>query len=755
MITKLDLKNWKNHRSIELEFYPGINSIVGDMGSGKSSILQAISFALFGTFSELKSKEIKTTDLITRNVADSSKVFLEFKNSRDNLVIERKVHRDKTSEATLKRKGKLISGPQVQEVTASVEKIIGVNQNLWLRTVYAKQNEIDYFLNIPPLRRKKELDELMNLDKFEKARENSVKLINILKNRIKEKSSVLEDFDLETIEEKIHELSSSLKGLKEEASVIESKIKTAEKEKEKVKETLEEVKEKVNEINKITERYSLLKEELEELKEEIEEIEVKDRHEFEQELQLIKKSISDNQIKKQKLKEVADEKRELLIDLEKQLSVIKEKIKEIREDNERILKLKEDYSKYKEIGEEFSHLSKEIEDKKSLIDNRKGFLSNLKYHVEQLKKAESVCPVCSTRLDPQTKQRLIMLREQKIASEEREIQLMERALKELQGDEDTLKEKDEERKRIINQLKSYKETLGDKKELIEEFKKLDTDKSDLKESIEIGEGTISEIEKKLEELSEEYVDLQNERNLQEKIDRKNKLEKEIEEISCKKVNEKKVFDDLEKVEELYEKLIQKVQEIKTRKEYISPLIEERKARLEELSSSKEEIAKINKEIQKIKMQSEFLNKFKNSLIQAQGELRSELILAVNEIMGNIWQDIYPYEKWSGIRLEATEEDYILQLKEVDGDWLSIAGFASGGERMIASLALRIAFAKILAPKLDLLILDEPTHNLDKNTIDKLTQVIEDRLSNLLNQTFIVTHEEKLAESASNLIKIKE
>ena len=74
--------------------------------------------------------------------------------------------------------------------------------------------------------------------------------------------------------------------------------------------------------------------------------------------------------------------------------------------------------------------------------------------------------------------------------------------------------------------------------------------------------------------------------------------------------------------------------------------------------------------------------------------------------------------------------------------------------MIASLALRIAFAKILAPKLDLLILDEPTHNLDKNAIDKLTQVIEDRLSNLLNQTFIVTHEEKLAESASNLIKIK-
>jgi len=190
MITKLNLENWKNHKNIELEFYPGINSIVGDMGSGKSSILQAISFALFGTFSELKSKEVKTNDLITRNIADSSKVFLEFKNNKDELVIERKVKKDKISEATLKRKGKLISGPQVQEVTASIEKLLGVNQNLWLRTVYAKQNEIDYFLNIAPLRRKKEIDELMNLDKFERAREGVVKLVNKLKTRIKEKSSI-------------------------------------------------------------------------------------------------------------------------------------------------------------------------------------------------------------------------------------------------------------------------------------------------------------------------------------------------------------------------------------------------------------------------------------------------------------------------------------------------------------------------------------------------------------------------------------
>ena len=73
--------------------------------------------------------------------------------------------------------------------------------------------------------------------------------------------------------------------------------------------------------------------------------------------------------------------------------------------------------------------------------------------------------------------------------------------------------------------------------------------------------------------------------------------------------------------------------------------------------------------------------------------------------------------------------------------------------MLAALAMRISFARVLAPSLSLLILDEPTHNLDEKAVQTLIGVLQDRVSDFLDQIFVVTHEERLAESAENIIRI--
>jgi len=122
-------------------------------------------------------------------------------------------------------------------------------------------------------------------------------------------------------------------------------------------------------------------------------------------------------------------------------------------------------------------------------------------------------------------------------------------------------------------------------------------------------------------------------------------------------------------------------------------------------------------------------------------------------MSSTWLEIYPYEKWSGVRLAVRENDYTLELKEAEKSWVSVAGFASGGERMLASLAVRIAFARVLAPSLSLLILDEPTHNLDEKAVQTFIEVIHEKVADFLDQIFIVTHEESLAESGGNVIRL--
>ena len=48
IIKSVNLSNIRSHTSSHVEFKPGINVIIGNTGSGKSSILMGIEYALFG-----------------------------------------------------------------------------------------------------------------------------------------------------------------------------------------------------------------------------------------------------------------------------------------------------------------------------------------------------------------------------------------------------------------------------------------------------------------------------------------------------------------------------------------------------------------------------------------------------------------------------------------------------------------------------------------------------------------------------------
>jgi len=47
MLTELRLKNVKSYKDATIEFKPGINGITGENGHGKTTILEAIGYALF------------------------------------------------------------------------------------------------------------------------------------------------------------------------------------------------------------------------------------------------------------------------------------------------------------------------------------------------------------------------------------------------------------------------------------------------------------------------------------------------------------------------------------------------------------------------------------------------------------------------------------------------------------------------------------------------------------------------------------
>src|SRR3990167_3868035 len=89
-IKKISLKNIRSYEEQEIEFPEGSTLLSGDIGSGKTSILLAIEFALFGL------QPGQRGNSLLKNSAKDGSVKLEFEIDGKAIMIERILKRAKT-----------------------------------------------------------------------------------------------------------------------------------------------------------------------------------------------------------------------------------------------------------------------------------------------------------------------------------------------------------------------------------------------------------------------------------------------------------------------------------------------------------------------------------------------------------------------------------------------------------------------------------------------------------------------------------
>ena len=201
LIQKLKLQNIRSYVDQTIEFPEGSILLAGDIGSGKSSVLLAIEFALFGiTRGVLSGASMLRTD------TSEGSVELHITIDHKNIVIKRSLKRQKADvrqdTGYLILDGKKITATPV-ELKSKILALLGYPQQLLTKsksliyryTVYTPQEEMKQILLEQSEYRVDTLRKLFQIDKYKQVRENTQILIKHLKQKQNIYRGQIQDLD--------------------------------------------------------------------------------------------------------------------------------------------------------------------------------------------------------------------------------------------------------------------------------------------------------------------------------------------------------------------------------------------------------------------------------------------------------------------------------------------------------------------------------------------------------------------------------
>ena len=109
--------------------------------------------------------------------------------------MSRKLSKKESTFARLEKDGSYLQ-TQAERVNEEIAALLKIDYDTFSRAIYAEQNRLDYFLELAKGDRKRQIDQMLGLDNFSRAEENSTSLINSLRSRVKEDEQTLAQLDV-------------------------------------------------------------------------------------------------------------------------------------------------------------------------------------------------------------------------------------------------------------------------------------------------------------------------------------------------------------------------------------------------------------------------------------------------------------------------------------------------------------------------------------------------------------------------------
>ncbi len=652
----LTLKGFLSYREKQtLDFRSfHIALISGENGQGKSSLLDAMTFALFGKARGVEGNRSGTDDLVTNGETYMEVMFQFLQNEKRYRIIRsfNKTKRHSDVRLETEKDGTFVNSSEnsIRETEAKIRDILGMDYDAFVTSSFIMQGKADFFT----VKKKEEkieiLRQILGLELYEKAKQKAAEKINTIngeisstENQISRLEEDLKDMDnvkrsarlaketLEKIEKEKAALEEETEKLRKkygEAKIITENIKNAEKEISEIKKRIEELGQRIEESIKEKQKLSEIigrKEEIEKGYAEFTEsrktlhILLEKQSETEKLKSEKQKILSDMETEKMLLKSKLESNRKAISDRERELKENKKESdnleKQIEENKKKEEKLQKDIEK---LSEEVGKLKKDAEKfeeklktKEKLLMEKEKILSNGKIRRESAQKKLEELLTKLNALTAKKKKFGTMRKSEAIKNEIENLKRTEESLREKRG---SLKEKISELKSKINSLKIKLEEINEKDKLITE----DTARCPLCGS-PLSEEHRAEIKLRYkterEQTKREIEELSNEKSKTEKA--VSELEKETDIIRAKIRNKE---NELIKITSLESTL----KEISTQTEETEKEIEQTKKLLSGeflTEAEKENLSRIENRLSKLSdVSEELLRPLKEALVEKENAL---------------------------------------------------------------------------------------------------------------------------------------
>ncbi|KAH0791515.1 DNA repair protein rad50 [Histomonas meleagridis] len=211
------------------------------------------------------------------------------------------------------------------------------------------------------------------------------------------------------------------------------------------------------------------------------------------------------------------------------------------------------------------------------------------------------------------------------------------------------------------------------------------------------------------------------------------------------------FNDITKIKEEYKVMHDKLIEIQTSLRNEKSELKKNQEELKLFNDANEKLTAANIKLQATIMSISDVTKYSKVLDETLLEFHSQKMDEINETIQSLWDHIYFGKDIDGIEIKAepaatgrASYNYRVVMHK-DGITLDMCNRCSAGQKVLASIIVRLALAETFSINCGVIALDEPTTNLDQpnmqNLALELIKLVESRQKNAGKpfQIIIITH----------------